>query len=87
MERFLSAGIIEIDVHGMNVEEAVKAVQKQVNAAKSGTYRIRIIHGYHGGTRIAEGIREEFGFGREPKVKRITMGENPGITELILREF
>lgn len=83
----MSVGIIEIDVHKMNVEEAVNAVSKLVNSAGSGTYRVRVIHGYHGGTRIANGIREEFSYGREPKVKRITMGDNPGITELILREF
>ncbi|MCI8557788.1 MAG: hypothetical protein HFI19_08490, partial [Lachnospiraceae bacterium] len=50
-------------------------------------YRIRVIHGYHGGTRIRDGIREEFGYEREPKIKRITMGDNPGITELVLREL
>lgn len=83
----MTAGIMEIDVHGMNVEEALRAVQRQIDAAGSGTYRIRVIHGYHGGTRIAAGLREEFSYGREPKVKRITMGENQGITELILREF
>ena len=80
-------GIIEIDVHGMNVEEALKAVQRQVDGAGKSVYRIRVIHGYHGGTRIARGIREEFGYGREPKVSRIVMGQNQGITELILREF
>ena len=32
-------------------------------------------------------IREEFGHEREPKVKRIEMGDNQGITELVLREF
>lgn len=83
----MTTGIIEIDVHGMNVEEAVKAVRKLVVSAGGATYRIRVIHGYHGGTRIAEGLRDEFSYGREPKVKRITMGQNPGITELVLREF
>ena len=81
------AGIIEIDVHGKDVETAIREIKKQLNNAGTGTYRIRIIHGYHGGTRIREGIREEFSYGREPKVKRITMGGNQGITELILREF
>ncbi len=80
-------GIVEIDVHGMNVEEALKAVRRQVDAAGGGTYRIRVIHGYHGGTRIASAVREEFSYGREPKVKRVTMGQNQGITELVLREF
>ena len=81
------SGILEIDVHGLNVEEAVAKVMAKVQAAGSSTYRIRVIHGYHGGTRIRSGIQEEFSYGREPKVKRIEMGNNPGITELILREF
>ena len=81
------SGIIEIDVHGKNVEEAFKEIRKQLNRASASVYRIRVIHGYHGGTRIRDGIREEFGYEREPKIKRITMGDNPGITELVLREL
>ena len=80
-------GIIEVDVHGRNVQSAIEEIRKHLNNAKPSVYRIRIIHGYHGGTRIREGIREEFSYGREPKVKRITMGNNQGITELVLREF
>ena len=80
-------GIIEIDVHGKNVEAAVEEIRKCLDNVKPGVYRIRIIHGYNGGTRIRDGIRDEFSYGREPKVKRITMGDNQGITELVLREF
>lgn len=83
----MTFGIIEIDVHGMNVETAVKEIKKQLDSAKTSVYRIRVIHGYHGGTRVRDGIRDEFGYAREPKVKRIVMGDNPGITELVLREF
>ena len=83
----MTSGIIEIDVHGMNTEEAVNAVASKVRSAGNSDYRIRVIHGYHGGTRIRSGIREEFSYGREPKVKRIEMGNNQGITELILREY
>ena len=71
----------------MNTEEAVNAVASKVRSAGNSVYRIRVIHGYHGGTRIRSGIREEFSYGREPKVKRIEMGTNQGITELILREY
>ena len=81
------AGIIEIDVHGKNVETAIREIKQHLNKAGTGTYRIRIIHGYHGGTRIRDGIWDEFSYGRESKVKRITMGDNQGITELVLREF
>ena len=83
----MTTGIIEIDVHGMNVEEALNSVAGQVSRAGNSVYRIRVIHGYHGGTRIRQSLREEFSYGREPRVKRIEMGQNQGITELILREF
>ena len=83
----MTSGIIEIDVHGMNTEEAVNAVASKVRSAGNSVYRIRVIHGYHGGTRIRSGIRVEFSYGREPKGKRIEMGNNQGITELILREY
>ncbi len=79
--------IIEINVYGKNVEAAIDEIRKQLNSAKADVYRIRVIHGYHGGTRIRDGIEDEFAYGREPKVKRITMGDNPGITELVLREY
>lgn len=81
------AGIIEIDVHGKNVETAIGEIKRRLDNADTGTYRIRVIHGYHGGTRIRDGIWDEFSYGRESKVKRIIMGDNQGITELILREF
>lgn len=83
----LNSGIIEVDVHGMRTEEAIKQISLKLNSTSNATYKIRIIHGYNGGTRIKSAIREEFGYGREPKVKRITEGDNPGITELILREL
>ena len=86
-EQRMISGIIEVDVHGMNVEQAIKEVKTRVRQAGNSVYRIRVIHGYHGGTRIRSGIQEEFSYGREQKVKRVAMGANQGITELVLREF
>ena len=83
----LLGGIEEVDVHGMTVEQAIRTVINRVNIAKGNVYRIRIIHGYHGGTRIKDAIEDEFSYSRVPKVKRIEKGSNPGITELVLREF
>ena len=79
--------IIELDTHGMNTEQAVNAVKTAVAKAGPSVYRIHIIHGYHGGTRIRSAIREEFSYGREPKVIRVSMGDNEGVTDLILREY
>ena len=83
----ISSGVIEVDLHGLNVEEAIRKVRNELNKAGASVYSIRLIHGFHGGTRIKEAIEDEFGFGREPKVKRIKPGSNPGITELVLREM
>lgn len=83
----MSQPVIEIDVHGMSAEQAVKAVERKVHGADSGTYRIRVIHGFNGGTRIRDAIRREMGYGLESKVLRIEGGSNQGVTELVLREY
>ena len=81
----LTSGIIEIDLHGLRTEEAIKRVRSEVRKAPGSVYTIRLIHGYHGGTRIREAIEDEFSYGRDDKVKSIRPGANPGITELVLR--
>lgn len=83
----LTGGILELDVHGMNGSEAAKAIRQKLRTAPPGVYRLRVIHGFHGGTRLRSMIREEFGWQREPRVLRIEMGTNQGVTELVLREY
>ena len=53
--------------------------------AKCGTYRIRVIHGCHGGTALRDLIRSEYG--RHPKVLRLLPSPDGGATELVLREY
>ncbi len=81
----LTSGIIEIDLHGLRVEEAIRKVKNEVRKAPGSVYMIRLIHGFHGGTRIKEAIEDEFSYGRVEKVKNVRPGTNYGITELILR--
>lgn len=83
----LQTPIIEIDVHGLTVEAAVSRIEEAIKRADTGTYRIRVIHGFNRGNHIQQGIYRELGYGLNPKVKRITGGANPGITDVILREF
>ena len=80
-------GIIEMDCHGMSAEQAVSAVEKKVNSASNATYRIRVIHGFNGGTRIRDAIRRELGYGLNSKIIRIENGSNQGITEIVLKEY
>ena len=76
---------IKIDLHGMRIYEAEKTLEKAVASAGPGTYRIQVIHGYNRGTGLRDMIYDSFRYNE--KVKRIIPGENPGITELVLREL
>ena len=81
----MQAGILELDLHGMNTYQAKIAIDSQLKRAKQGVYRIRLIHGYHGGTALRDMIRETYR--HHPRVLRVELGLNPGETELVLREF
>ena len=76
-------GIVELDLHGMTAYQARIAIDAALRRAKPGTYRIRIIHGYHGGTALRDMVRREYA----GRVLRIELELNPGATDLVLREF
>lgn len=79
--------LIDIDVHGLTVDRAIARIEDTIKKANSSTYRIRVIHGFNHSNNIQKGIYREFGHGLNPRVLRIVGGDNPGITELILREY
>ncbi len=80
----MNGAIREVDVHGMTLYQACIAVDAALKRA-GGAYRIRVIHGFHGGTALRDGIRERYA--AHPKVRRIELGLNQGQTDLVLREF
>lgn len=77
--------IIDIDLHGLFQEEAIKVIDKALKSVDSSTYQIRLIHGYHRGTSLKNMILDEYKY--NPKVLRIQPGDNQGVTILILREL
>ena len=81
----MTPGILELDLHGKNTYQAKVALEAALRRAGAGTYRIRIIHGYHGGTVLRDMVRRVYG--AHPRVKRVEGGFGPGITDLVLREF
>ena len=83
----LQQPLIEIDVHGLTVDKALERIEEQIKKANASTYRIKVIHGFNRGNHIQRGIYREIGHGLNPKVLRVVGGDNPGITELVLREF
>ena len=78
---------IDVDLHGMTSEQAIERINLLVKRANPSTYRIRIVHGFNRGNSIQRAIYREFRHGQNPKILRIVGGDNPGITELILREY
>ena len=75
-------GIVTIDLHGKNTYQAKVTIDAALRRARAGTYRLRIIHGYHGGTALRDLVRKNYG----DQVLRLQI-INEGTTDLILREF
>ena len=80
----MNRAIVELDIHGMTLYQAQIAIDAALRRAK-GAYRLRVIHGYRGGTALRDGVRARYG--SHPQVLRVELGLNPGETDLVLREF
>ena len=81
----MTAGTITIDLHGMTCYQAQVAIDAALRRAGRSTYRLELVHGYHGGSAIRDMILRTYT--RHPKVLRLEVGLNPGVTELVLREY
>ena len=81
----MKEAVITADLHGKTVHQAKVTVDALRRRPGTGTYRIRLIHGSHGGTALRDFIQLEYG--RHPKVKRLLLSPDGGATELVLREY
>jgi len=80
----MRSAFIELDIHNMTRVQAKAAIDAALRRAGSGTYRIRIIHGFHGGTVLRDLARS---YKNSPAVIRVEIGLNQGSTDLVLREL
>ena len=80
-----NSGFIDIDIHGCTKRGAKQHIDACLRKADSGVYRVRIIHGCHGGTELRDEIRSRYR--RHPQVLRLELGLNQGQTDLVLREL
>ena len=80
----MTGGIVELDLHGMNTSQAQIAIDAALRRAGSGTYRLRLIHGYRGGTAIRDMLWTTYT--HRGQVKRLVTIHD-GVTDLVLREF
>ena len=74
-----------VDLHGKTTYQAQVTIDALLRRAGAGTYRLRLIHGSHGGTALRDFIRSTYS--RHPKVKRLMLSPDGGATELVLREY
>ena len=81
----MQSGIVTVDLHGKNTYQAKVTLDALLRRAGAGTYRVRAIHGRHGGTALRDVIRSAYS--RHPKVKRLILSPDGGATELVLREY
>ena len=70
-------GVMELDLHGMNTYAALRR-------CGGGVYRLRLIHGYWGGTAIRDMLWTVYN--KRSQVKRL-VSISEGVTELVLREY
>ena len=76
---------VQVDLHGLRQEEAIRVIDRAIAAAGPTTYQLRLIHGYHRGTSLRTMIRDWYQY--DARIKRIMPGDNPGITVLVLKEL
>ena len=69
----------------MTTVQAKVAVDAALRRCDKSVYRLRLIHGYRGGTALRDSLRQEYR--GHNKVLRLECGLNPGETDLVLREF
>ena len=80
-----TSGILTADLHGKNTYQAKITVDALLRRAGRGTYRLRLIHGCHSGTALRDFLRSEYA--GHPKVRRLTLSSDGGVTVLVLREY
>ena len=81
----MNEAIVTVDLHGKTTYQAQVTIDALLRRARAGTYRIRLIHGSHGGTALRDVTRPAYS--RHPKVKRLILSPDGGATELVLREY
>ncbi len=81
----MGPGVQTVDLHGKTVYQAKITVDALLRRSGGEVYRLRLVHGCHGGTALRTFLREEYA--RHPRVLRLVSSPDGGATELVLREY
>jgi dsDNA-specific endonuclease/ATPase MutS2 len=72
---------VTLDLHGMTVEEAKKALNRKINTLSKDYGQVVVIHGYRTGNRLQTFVRKEY---QHPRLKRRLLTLNQGETILVI---
>ena len=81
----MGPGVLTADLHSKTRYQAQVTVDALLRRATPGLYRIRLIHGCHGGTELRDFLWDRYGC--HPRVRRLVISPDGGTTELVLREY
>lgn len=73
--------VLEVDIHKMDVWQAMNYLERLVTWTPSNIKEIVVIHGYHSGTTLLKMVRHEF---KHKRIQRKFLSLNQGRTSLIL---
>ena len=75
--------LLDVDIHGMIIEEAVAHIEKIIKKAGKDTTGIRVIHGYRGGNALKNALQNP-NIIRSKRItrRRYTMNQGETILEL-----
>lgn len=79
------SGTERVDLHGKNIFQSKTILNSVIRKARSGVYRICVIHGFNNGTILRDMILEEYT--NHPKVLRVESSGNSGETILVLKDL
>lgn len=71
----------QIDLHGLTCAEAKRKLERAIMSLPPGTPELLVIHGYHGGSNLADMVRRL----RCRRVQRKLLTANPGETVYLLK--
>lgn len=73
--------MIEIDIHGMTVQEAREYLKKELSSLPKNALSVTVVHGYHGGTKLKDMVKNF----KHERIKRVEVGLNQGETTFYLK--
>mgnify|MGYP000884858354 CR=1 FL=1 len=75
--------VLEVDLHGLTVEDAKHRLEHLLSNAAPDIAEVRVIHGYKGGQALREMVRVHL---KHPRIASKLVSLNPGETRLLLKK-